>query len=158
MAKKPIGRPSEFSEKVASIICERIADGESLRTICLDAAMPHRSTVFRWLATNESFRDQYTRAREAQADALFEEILEIADDTSRDTIVKEGKDGAEYEAANSEWINRSRLRVDARKWMASKLAPKKYGDKLDVNHGGQPDNPIVTIRDLTGRKDQDEAQ
>lgn len=158
MAKKPIGRPSEFSEKVASIICERIADGESLRTICLDDAMPHRSTVFRWLAANESFRDQYTRAREAQADALFEEILEIADDTSHDTIIKEGKDGGEYEAANSEWINRSRLRVDARKWMASKLAPKKYGDKLDVNHGGQPGNPIVTVRDLTGRKDQGETQ
>jgi hypothetical protein len=128
-----MGRPSGFTQKLADRICNRIADGESLRSICAGKDMPSRTSVFKWLAARKEFADQYARAREAQADLLAEEIIEIADDTSRDTITKENSDGSEYEVANTEWINRSRLRVDARKWMASKLAPKKYGEKVDVN-------------------------
>lgn len=123
-----MGRPSAFTQETADNICERLADGESLRLICASEDMPSRSMVFRWLAQIDSFRDQYARAREAQADVLADEILEIADDTTRDTIATE-KNGVQ---PNSEWITRSRLRVDARKWLASKMAPKKYGDKLDI--------------------------
>jgi hypothetical protein len=94
--------------------------------------MPDKSTVMRWLAQNEAFRDQYARARESQADHLAEEILQIADDGSNDTYQTENG-----EAVNHDVIARSRLRVDTRKWLASKLAPKKYGDKVTQEHTGE---------------------
>lgn len=123
---------STFTQEAAEIICTRLAEGESLRTICADEAMPVMSTVMRWLASNEPFREQYARAREEQADFYAAQIIDIADDSDRDYI--ETEDGP---AVNPEHIQRSRLRVDARKWYASKLAPKKYGDKTDVAISGK---------------------
>jgi len=141
---KDIGRPSGFTEEIADVICERLANGESLRAICRDDGMPSTSMVFRWLGEFSNFRDRYARAREAQADALFDEILEIADETTFDTEITENGS-----RPNSEWIARSRLRVDARKWMASKLAPKKYGEKLEL--AGDQSAPLtVVVRKLTG--------
>jgi hypothetical protein len=137
--KLPTGRPSTYSEATASLICERIADGESLRAICRDEAMPAKSTVFKWLSEERAFSDQYARAREAQADTMADEILEIADETAFDSIESEGG-GLK---PDSEWIARSRLRVDARKWLASKMAPKKYGDK--ITHAGDPDAPVALV-------------
>lgn len=125
---KKIGRPSSFTQKMADRICARIADGESLRSICAGKDMPSRTSVFKWLAEHRSFADQYARAREAQADTLADQILEIADDSTRDTIETESGP-----RADAEWIARSRLRVDARKWLASKMAPKKYGEKIDID-------------------------
>lgn len=129
-AKKK-GRPSSFTQKTADLICDALASGKSLRSICSEPGMPNITTVSRWLGDdhNKSFRNQYARAREAQADAIFDEILEIADDTSFDTKVT--SDGSEV--CDHEWVARSRLRIDARKWMAGKLRPKKYGDKLEVD-------------------------
>jgi hypothetical protein len=90
--------------------------------------------VYRWMNEDEEFRNKYTRARETQADLLVGEIIEIADETSNDTIHVQGKgDGAGYDIPNKEWIDRSKLRVDARKWAASKLAPKKYGDRIELD-------------------------
>ncbi len=122
---------SSFTQETADAICEALADGKSLRSICAADDMPHTSTVCRWLADekNSAFREQYARAREAQADAIFDEILDIADETESDTKI--GKDGEEI--CNNEWISRSRLRIDARKWMAGKLQPKKYGEKLELD-------------------------
>lgn len=121
---------STYDPEIGDKICERIATSSSgLHTICKEDGMPSVATVFNWLRDNKSFLDNYTRAKDCQADFMADEILEIADDTSNDT--KYTEDGREY--ANSEWINRSRLRVDARKWIASKLKPKKYGDKLEVD-------------------------
>lgn len=130
------GRPSIFTQEIADTLCERIADGESLRSICTDNDMPAKSTVFKWLSDNKPFADQYAHAREAQADTLFDECLDIVDDGRNDWVERERRDGSTYVALNDEAIARSRLRLDARKWMAGKLAPKKYGDKLDVEHAG----------------------
>lgn len=118
------GRPSDYSAALADIICDRIADGESLRKICNNEEMPNKATVFRWLASHQEFSDQYAKARESQADTLFDEVLAIADqyDSAQDKI-------------EVDHINRARLRIDARKWMAGKLRPKKYGDKLELEHG-----------------------
>jgi hypothetical protein len=124
-----------FSQEKADAICERLADGESLRTICSEEGMPSKTTVFRWLADNEQFRDQYARAREAQADAIFDDILSIADDGRNDWMVRKFGDDERW-VENGEALRRSALRIDARKWMAGKLRPKKYGDKLDVEHSG----------------------
>jgi hypothetical protein len=131
------GRPSEFTQAIADEICARIADGESLRSICLDDALPSQRAVFNWLASNEQFVQQYARAREAQADALFDEILDIADNGANDWMEKHDQDGGNIGwRENGEAMRRSQLRIDARKWMAGKLRPKKYGDKLDVEHKG----------------------
>jgi hypothetical protein len=145
------GRPSDYSEELADLICTRIADGESVRAICADDDMPDKATVFRWLAKHESFRDQYAQAKAAQAEHMADEILDIADDGSNDWMERRAADGSTVEVVNGEHIQRSRLRVDSRKWLLSKLLPKKYGDRI-TNHvvGGDDDAPVrveVTDRD-----------
>lgn len=136
------GRPSEFTEQLADIICERIADGESLRSICSEDEMPSKSTVFKWLVQQQSFADQYARARETQADSLFDEILTIADTTVIGEKVKMTPDG-KVETTTGDMIEHRRLQVDARKWMAGKLRPKKYGDKITQEHTGEDGGPLV---------------
>lgn len=133
-------RASEFTQETADAICEQIASGKSLRAICAAEDMPATSTVCKWLGQQSAFAEQYARAREAQADALFDEILDIADESANDFT--EGKNGETV--VNSEAIARSRLRVDARKWMAAKLRPKVYGDKVETVHSGE-----LEIRKIT---------
>lgn len=132
------GRPSIYSEEIVDAICERLADGRSLRSICLDDDMPGQTTVFRWLAEEgkESFRQKYARARETQADAIFDECLDIADNAANDWMERQGENSEGWEL-NGEHVQRTRLRLDTRKWMAGKLAPKKYGDKLDLTTDGK---------------------
>lgn len=125
MAK--VGRPSEYNQQVAEAICERIALGESLRSICRDDAMPAQSTVFKWLTQQTAFAEQYTRARETQADAMVDEMLDIAD-----------------RAVSNEEVQAARLRIDARKWVAVKLRPKKYGERVMTELTGRDGGPIQT--------------
>jgi len=148
-----LGRPSDYTPELAAAICSRIADGESLRTICSADGMPDKSTVFRWLASNEDFRDQYARAREAQADFYAEEIIEISDDGTNDWMERrsESEKGAGVNTGwvlNGEHVQRSRLRVDARKWYASKVAPKKYGDKFINEHSGVDGGPVEVVTEI----------
>jgi len=138
----PGGRPSKFTQTLANTICDRIAKGESVRRICEDANMPCRRTVNQWVADKEAFLRQYLRAREDQADFWAEQIIEISDNTDDDWTTKENADGSEYEAVDHEHIQRSRLRVDSRKWLASKLKPKRYGERTKHEHGGPNDGPI----------------
>lgn len=111
------GPPSEFTQETADAICEGLIEGESLRTICARPEMPSKSTVMVWLVRFPEFAAQYAEARTAQAEAIFDEMLEIAD---------EGE-------PNADMNGRDRLRIDARKWVLGKLAPKKYGDKLELS-------------------------
>lgn len=120
-------------ETLKAVVCERIASkGESLRKICQSEGMPAASTVFLWLAQDETFSEQYARAREVQADAMFDEILEIADQYDNP-----------QEKLDTDHINRAKLRIDTRKWAVSKMAPKKYGEKLDLNHAGSVDSNVT---------------
>lgn len=114
-----MARPSDYTLELVAAICERIASGEPLTKICAADDMPGMSTVYRWLVSHSEFREIYARAREDQADTLADEVLKIADE--------EGKDP-----------QTQRLRVDARKWVAAKLKPKKYGEKTEVavEHSG----------------------
>lgn len=139
-----MGRTTDFNEKIAEEICERIAQGESLRKICKDDTMPDASTVFRWLKNenNEEFRKQYAHARETQAELIAEEIFEIADDGSNDLMTIE-KGDMSYEVENKEVTNRSKLRAQVRQWYLSKILPKKYGDKLDVEHSGHVRTRVI---------------
>lgn len=130
------GVASSFTDEIATTICEGLADGRSLRSICVEEGMPNQATVFRWLADERyaAFREQYARAREAQADAIFDEILDIADDGTNDWMERHDDEGGNIGwKENGEALQRSRLRVDARKWMAGKLRPKVYGEKLDID-------------------------
>jgi hypothetical protein len=150
-----IGRPSEYSEELADLICDAIAGGKSLIDICASEAMPSARAVYRWLADDSrvDFRHRYACAREAQADKLAGEILQISDYGINDTQV----DGDGRVIVDHDVIARSRLRVDSRKWLASKLAPKKYGDKLAL--GGADDLPplrVVTRIELVDLVDDSE--
>lgn len=121
-------------------MCARLASGESLNTVCKTDGMPDKSTVFDWLRTNEVFRELYRIAKEECADAWVEEIMDIADDGTNDWMEVHDKDGKSSWKLNGEHVQRSRLRVDTRKWAASKMKPKKYGEKLEL--AGDPANPL----------------
>jgi hypothetical protein len=116
-----MGRPSDYTPEMADLICKRLADGESLRSICRDENMPAESTVRAWaLDDREGFYAQYARSRDIALDSIAEEVFEIADGLTNDPA-------------------RDRLRFDARRWYLSKLAPKKYGDKQTIDQ-------TVTVR------------
>lgn len=144
-AARPVGRPSSYTEETANRICERIMGGESLLKICRDDNMPSRGAVYLWLAENAAFMNKYAHARDVQADHFADEMIEIADDGTGDLITKTNKDGTEYETVDQEHINRSRLRVDTRKWLAARMAPKKYGDRVMNEHTGKDGGPIKSI-------------
>jgi len=140
------GRPSDYSEELAHEICETIAaSNKGLGTLCRENEhWPHERTVRRWIRNNEDFCHTYARAKLDQADFLAEETLEISDYAARDTILIE-KDGHEKEVCDHEWVNRSRLRVDTRKWYVSKLAPRIYGERTIVS---KDDSEKVTVENL----------
>jgi hypothetical protein len=91
--------------------------------------MPAKATVFRWLASNPEFRRSYALARECQAEDFAYEILEIADDSSRDYVKKTGVDGKVTWVFDKENIARQRLRIKARKMILARMAPRKYGNR-----------------------------
>jgi hypothetical protein len=138
-AKHPGGRPSDYNQEIADKICERIACGESARSICRDDEMPALSTLFRWLSRNKEFSEQYARAKEEQADALEDELLNIADEVGQPLIVDGAAvmvDGKPMMVVDNAAVQHAKLRVDARKWVASKLKPKKFGDRITAEHSG----------------------
>jgi len=131
---KDAGAKFNFSQEDADRLCEILSTSTiNIHKLLKDNNLPSWPVISEWLELYPSFVTQYARAREAQADFLAGQTVEIADDSTNDTLV----DDEGRERINAEWVNRSRLRVDARKWMASKLAPKKYGDKLDVTTDGK---------------------
>jgi len=123
---------SQWGAETREQILEKLSIGKSLREICSAEGMPSESLVRKWVMQDEDFGAQYARAREAGMEALADEILQIADSQEGDVITTE--DGREI--VNHDAIQRARLRVDTRKWLMSKIAPKKYGDRLDLNHSG----------------------
>ena len=128
--KRPVGRPTKYSQEMADKICGLISNGMSLRAICNVNGMPARGTVYQWLSENIEFQDQYTRARVEQADYFAEEIVEIADSVEADSAA----------------VAKARLQVDARKWAASKLAPKKYGEKTELDVKSSDGSMTPTVR------------
>ncbi len=117
-----MSRPTIFNDELASTICRRLALGESARQICRDDSMPALSTLMKWVtdADKIGFSEQYARARDCQADFYADEIVDIADELAED--------------ADSNAIQRARLRVDSRKWKVARMSPRKYGDKQQVDH------------------------
>jgi len=125
---------------VFPLILSQIEEGFSLRSILRSEDMPGRTVFFEWIKEDEEKANQYARSCEVRADIIFDEILEIADNTENDTIYTD-----KGEIANTEWINRSRLRVDSRKWMLGKMNPKKYGEKIQKEHSGEITTTIISL-------------
>lgn len=138
------GRPSIYSRELAEKICCRIANGETLRSICRDDDMPTRSTVAEWVVSDrEGFSGLYARARDMQIENWADEIVDIADDGSNDWMERNrGEDDVGWQL-NGEHVQRSKLRSDNRKWLLSKLKPDRYGDKL--THAGDKDAPVNVV-------------
>lgn len=146
-----MARPSDYTKELADEICTQISEGKSVRTIVNNEDMPSSSTIYRWLLDEDKkeFWEQYERARNIQAELMFEELLEIADDGTNDTYTKENNDGSTLEVTNTDVIARSRLRVDTRKWYLSKVLPKKFGEKIDMTTNGKEiPQPIMNINGI----------
>lgn len=138
-SKNKGGRPTKYSLSIALEICDRLSDGESLVSICRDERMPKKTAVYEWLASKKEFADMYARAREDQADSLADEIQAIADELPMEiTDDKTGK--TRFDSAYVQW---QKNRVDARKWIAAKLKPKKYSERL--THQGDKDADAVQV-------------
>ncbi|HET8730492.1 MAG TPA: hypothetical protein VFM34_05215 [Moraxellaceae bacterium] len=134
MAKRePIYKPADYIDE----ICDWIAQGKTLRDYCRQEGKPHYTVVYGWRLDDDDFAQRFARARDIGHDALAEECLEIADESAFDAI--EGEDGALR--TNFEVIQRSKLRVETRLKLLAKWSPKKYGDKIDVNHSGSISSP-----------------
>ena len=139
---KKMGRPVLDSAKLFPKIIQGLISGESLNALCRKPGMPSKPTVLRWLAASEEFCAQYARAKAIGAEAMAEDLLEIVDDGRNDWMERLGPDGQGTGwVLNGEAVRRSQLRADTRKWLLSKLAPKKYGEKLAV--GGAEDLPPI---------------
>ena len=118
-----------FSQETADRICERLALGDSLRKACIATGGPDPATVLRWADDKKlAFSQQYADARARGYQLLADEIIEISDDSAGDTVTDD--DG--NVRTDAERVARSKLRVDSRKWVLSKMLPKVYGEKLDV--------------------------
>lgn len=145
------GRPTIYTEDLAKEICRRIMSPESLRSVCRDEAMPARSTVHKWLSENETFSDQYAHACVIRADEIHDEMFEIADDGSNDWMEITGKDGESLGwKVNGEAVQRSKLRVDTRKWSLARMSPKKYGDRAALELTGKDGGP-VEVKDVDAK-------
>lgn len=136
----------EQKEKAITDICIMIEQGKSLKNIIDNSSrtdIPSWNQFYNWLRENESYREKYAHATNVRADKIFEEILEIADSQENDVIeTNNGK------VTNHNVINRNRLQIDARKWMLSKMNPKKYGDRVDVTSDGEKIQSVNNIVSL----------
>lgn len=133
-----MGRPSTFTAELAAKICEQLAAGLSLRAICREEGMPDRETVARWVVNDvDGFAAKYAQARDFGLDALAEETIEIADTPKVGTKVTSKEWGDE--TTEADMVEHRKLQVSTRQWYLAKLAPKKYGDKQQIEHSGQID-------------------
>lgn len=148
---RPVEWIQEKKDKACEIIFTEMTKGKSLRQILdKDDTLPSRRLFYEWIAKDQKLSNHYAQLAELRADIIFDEILEIADDTTNDSVYTEsGK------KANSEWIRRSRLRVDARKWILAKMNPKKFGDKTDITTNGKD---IGQYRDWTDEQLENEIK
>jgi len=131
-AKRPVGAPTNYNTHIAFVICTRIAEGESLREIVKTAGMPERTVVYDWLFRHPEFANQYTRAREEQAETHADAIVDIADETPATNPVLDSDGEVIAVRMDSGYVAWQKQRIEARKWTAMKLKPKKYGDRVAV--------------------------
>lgn len=126
--------PSEI-EVLFQKVLDEVEKGKPLRQILGSNGMPSRRKFYDWIDSDESMRERYARAKDVEADALFDEMLTIAKTPIETELIDDGPNGVRR--VTSDNVQRSRLMVDALKWVLAKKAPKKYGDKIDVTSDNQ---------------------
>lgn len=137
--KKKMGRPTDYSPELRDEICKRISSGNSVHRVSRQDDMPDRSTIYRWLREKPDFKDQYERALKEREDYHFDEMLDIADLVEEDNIK----------------IQKAKLMIDTRKWVLSRMNPKKYGDKAgeyEDSSDAKPESIAVNIQVQDARK------
>jgi hypothetical protein len=155
----PGGRPSTYTAQQGETICDRILEGESLRTICGAEGMPSRGMVLRWIAAEPEFRMLYRQARLMAAELLADDVVDIADDSGGDYVTRERPDGSTYLAFDGENVQRSRLRIETRFKILGKMLPRAYGARTETpllpgqaapgEPAGANGEPITLVRTLT---------
>jgi len=134
-------RPTEYTEEIGETICDRIVDGESLRTICADAGMPDEATVLGWVSSHGKFRDQYEIARDFAVEALLDETIEIIDDFSGYLVERVQANGRVVVVWDRKQLPRCRLRGDVRMWVVDQLPPLKFEERLERIEAQQDRDP-----------------
>lgn len=147
---RPAGRPTTFTPEIAAKICEKIAEGKSLRKVCLLKGMPVMSTVFLWLRDQQGFSEQYVHAKEASADADQEMLEDLGDEAIRESKLVNPK-------AAGAVVSAYKLKADNVKWAMSKKKPKKYGDSLDVSGTISIIGNAVTLKKYGPSKKESES-
>lgn len=130
------------SKRTAALVEEilkRVAEGESLREICAADDKPDHSTFLEWVRNDEALANQYARAMDCRADAVFDEMFDIADNAANDWMERTDPTNPGWEL-NGDHIQRSKLRIDTRKWALARMNPKKYSDRLKLS--GDEDSPL----------------
>lgn len=147
----PGGRPTTYTKDLASIMCARIAEGESVRSICRDDEMPAISTFFKWIGEHEEFSKQYAIAKDQCIEVYFDEMVDISDNQvgspakDEDGNLLTDKDGNLVKFVDGASVGHAKLRVDTRKWALSKMCPKKYGDKIQQEVSGPDGGPVTMV-------------
>lgn len=140
-------RPSRYSEKLACAIIERVASGESLKSVCADPRMPDKRTVLHWADKDvDGFRTRYALAMDFRAQGIFDDMLEIADSIEPGKRVKKNHKGTEVTIGDM--VERSKLRIDTRKWILARMSPKRYGEKITQEISGPDGGPVKTESDF----------
>ena len=135
--------------QVMQDVCVEMAKGRSLKNICdSDDDLPSRETIRAWIAADDAISAKYARAAELRADHLFDEMFDIADDSTKDIQEVELPDGRFIDKVDYEYIQRSKLRIDTRKWALSKMNPKKYSDKVDITTNQESINKPVDSKEI----------
>ena len=139
--KHPGGRPTIYSDEIAREICDKLADGLPLPRILQDnPSLPAKTTIYRWLDEKALFREMYARARLLQAESILDDVRNAAIDDSNDTLTLYDKSGNPYTAANQAALQRAKLRIDSGIKLIEKLAPRKYGSKVELS--GSESSPL----------------
>jgi hypothetical protein len=132
ISKRKKRKYTKYTPEVTQKLLAFLANGKPLKTACLEKGMPAIDIVFDWMRKYPDFKEAYILAKRESVDALVEEMLEIADDGKNDTYKEKG-----LIKTNWDVVERSRLRVETRKWLIGKLAPSRFGDKLDITSDGR---------------------
>lgn len=139
-----MGRPTDYTPELGDLICAELVTPRSLSSVCRDEGMPNKRTVLRWLRIHEEFQKLYSIAVLERADSVFEDMFEIADDARNDFMEETNADGkpSGVYRFRKEHVQRSRLRIETRKWALARMNPKKYGDKMTAELTGSEGGPI----------------
>jgi len=140
---KPYNHTEEEKIIIVTEICDRVIEEKISFNKAVKESKISYVTFFQWLSKSDQLKELYNYATLIRSDILFDEMIDIADDGINDFVKKQISEGVEVEILNSEHIQRSRLRIDARKWILAKMQPKKYGERLDLSSSDGSMTPKV---------------